>query len=60
MLPLYSMVWDLWWVSEAEPMLFCWLMLLSPFLSSTVFPILFFLSVKEITFYNGLVLTVDS
>ena len=44
LLTLYSMVWD-WRVSRAEPMFVYWHELLDPFLSSTVSPLLFFLSV---------------
>ena len=43
-LTMYSMVWD-WRVSRAEPMLFHWPKLLYPFSSSTIFPVLVFLSI---------------
>ena len=42
LLTLYSIVWE-WRVSRAGPMLFYWPKLLYPFLSSTIFPFLFFL-----------------
>ena len=41
LLTLYSMVWD-WRVSCAGPILFCWPKLFYPFLSSAIFPFLFF------------------
>ena len=44
LLTLYSMVWD-WQVSRAGPMFFYWPKLLYPFLSSTIFPFLFFRSI---------------
>ena len=43
LLTMYWLVWD-WWISRAKPMLFYWPNLLYHFLSSTIFPFLFFLS----------------
>ena len=44
LLTMYSMMWD-WRVSRSGPILFYWSKLLDPFLSSTVFPVIFFLSI---------------
>ena len=42
-----------WSVSRAGLMLFCWPKLLEPFLSSTVLPFLFFLSIGSLGWYCG-------